>query len=1042
MSARSVQADQLPVGAALVIGGGIAGIQASLDLVASGFYVYLAERTAAIGGVMSRLDKTFPTNDCSMCILSPKVVDCGRSPNIELLTLTELLGLRGREGDFEVELLQHPRYVDVSKCIGCGSCAAKCPKKVADDYNAGLSRRKAIYLTYPQAVPLKYAIDPAACLFLARGKCGNCAKVCPTGAIDFEQQPTSRLLRVGAIVLATGASTCDPTLYPRYGYLNSANVVTSLEFERLLSPSGPYQGRLLRPSDKTEPRKIAWIQCVGSRDVGQGRPYCSSICCMYAVKQAVVAKEHSRDGLDAALFTMDVRTYGKDFDRYYLRAREEHGVRFIRSRIVEVEEHGPSAALGVKYATEDGRLRHEDFDMVVLSVGLEPGGGLRAMARRLGIQLNRYGFCRIDRFQPVDTSRPGIYVCGTLSGPKDIPETVLQASAAAGRAAAMLAEARGTLVRREEFPEEVQPDGEPRIGVFVCHCGINIGGVVDVARVADYARLLPGVVLAETNLYTCSQDTQEKLKQAIREHALNRVVVASCTPRTHEAIFQRTLAEAGLNKYLFEMVNIREHCSWVHRGSPEAATRKAMDLMRMAVAKARLLEPLQPLRLGLSPSALIVGGGISGMVAALTLARQGLEAHLVEKADQLGGMARRISWTIENDDVQAYLRDLTFRVRNHPLIRVYAGSRISATSGRVGQFQTTVLGPGGAEHLIEHGVSVIATGASESKPEEYLYGRDSRVLTHLELEEEIAKGSARVAGCRNLVLIQCVGSRQEGRPYCSRVCCNQALKVVLKLKERQPGTNIWVLYRDMRAYGFKEEFYRMARGRGVVFIRYNMEHKPKVETVYEKDKYLLRVTATDLLLGDQFIIDADLLSLGVAMVPPTERRESSKLFKVPLSEDGFFLEAHKKLRPVEFATEGVFVCGLAHGPKLISESIAQAQAAAAKAAAVLAQGSIELEPVTSAVSLEKCDGCGLCIEVCPFQALSLVEFSRSGELRKVAEVAQSACKGCGSCQATCPKEGIYVRNFRTDQLAAMVMAALTRGQPELEEVRGYGRAVG
>ncbi|RLA92932.1 MAG: hypothetical protein DRG69_08045 [Deltaproteobacteria bacterium] len=657
-------------GAVLMLGGGIGGVQASLDLAEAGFRVYLVESSPSIGGRMAQLDKTFPTNDCSMCILSPKLVECGRHPNIDLFTYSELLALEGEPGAFRARVLKHARYVREDLCTGCGTCQEKCPRKAPSEFDQGLGTRKAIYVPYPQAIPNVPVIDREICTYFLKGKCRLCEKNCPTGAIDYEQQDEELELDVGAVILAVGYDVFDPTIKGEYGYRKYSNVVTSLEFERMLSASGPFQGEVLRPSDGSHPRRIAWIQCVGSRNSQIGRAYCSSVCCMYAIKEAIIAKEH--DGLiEPTIFYIDVRAFGKGFDLYYERARSEHGVRFVRSMVSQVVEDPETKGLLVHYVDEAGRLRREEFDLVVLSVGLGPSRDALELARRLGVELDPYGFCSTSPSQPLSTSRPGVYVCGAFQGPKDIPEAVAQASGAAASAAAEVASARWQLVRREEYPPERDVSSEaPRIGVFVCHCGINIAGVVDVEAVRDYARTLPHVVHAEDNLFSCSQDAQERIKKVIREERLNRVVVASCSPRTHEPLFRQTLREAGLNPYLFEMANIRDQCSWVHMKEKERATEKAKDLVRMAVTAAALLQPLQRERLPVHKRALVIGGGLAGMTAALGFASAGFEVFLVEREAALGGNLRHLRYTLRGKDPQALLQELIEKVAAHPSIYV------------------------------------------------------------------------------------------------------------------------------------------------------------------------------------------------------------------------------------------------------------------------------------------------------------------------------------------------------------------------------------
>jgi len=1000
------------VGSVLVVGGGIGGIQASLDLAESGYLVYLVDSSSVIGGVMAQLDKTFPTNDCSMCILSPKLVECGRHLNINVLTNTELKGIEGEAGDFQVTLAKKPRYIDIEKCTGCGECAKHCPTRGISSFNQGLSKRAAVYIEYPQAVPLAFMIDREKCI-----GCGLCEKVCLAGAISYEDEEKSDTINVGSVILCPGYELFNARSYYNYGYARYPNVVTSLEFERILSASGPYKGNLLRPSDRDIPKRVAFIQCVGSRDAQN--PYCSSVCCTYAIKEAIIAKEHSPIALNETIFFMDMRTYGKDFDRYYERAKGEK-IRFIRSKIYGIEEVDGTGNLAIKYTTEDGKVVTEEFDLVVLSVGFQPSQKAIELGKKLGVQLNKYGFCNTVSFSPVETSKPGIFVCGAFSGPKDIPETVMQASGAAGSASALLAPARKTLVKEKVYPPEKDVAGEePRIGVFVCHCGINIGGVVNVPEVREYAATLPNVVFTDANLYTCSQDTQEKIKAMIEEHNLNRVIVASCSPRTHEPLFQETIKEAGLNRYLFEMTNIRDQCSWVHMHEPEKATEKAKDLVRMAVAKARLIEPLKQLSLSINHSALVIGGGISGMVCALTLAEQGFKVHLVERSSELGGIARRVHCTLEGGEVQAYLAGLIEQVTKHHLIEVYTDAYIVDASGYVGNFTTELMRYRGSYiERIEHGVVIIATGGQEYKPDEYLYGRDPRVLTSLELEEEIARGNPEITNCNSLVMIQCVGSRNDQRPYCSRVCCSQSIKNALKLKEIKPDMEIYILYRDMRTYGFQEDYYQEARRRGVIFLRYDLDEKPEVRAVRENGQYPLKVRIYDPVIGEQVVINTDILALGVATIPSAEIRELAQFYKVPLNEDGFFVEAHVKLRPVDFATEGAFVCGLAHAPKSIEESIAQAKAAASRATTILVKDTITAEGIVCSVNEDICSGCGICEVLCPYSAITV------DKTEKLAKVNEALCKGCGTCCSACPSGAAQQRGFRRDQISSMISAAL------------------
>jgi heterodisulfide reductase subunit A len=770
-------------------------MQSALDLANAGLKVYLVEKASALGGRMSQLDKTFPTNDCAMCILSPKLVEVGRHPNIELLMNSELTKVEGEKGNFQVTVLKKPRYVDEGKCVGCGICAEKCPVKVANEFDEGHSDRKAIYRMYPQAIPMTFVIDNDNCTYFRTGKCKACEKFCEAKAIDFEQKEEEITLSVGSITVALGAKPFDSSIVPQYGYGVLPNVITSLELERMLSASGPTMGKILRPSDGEQPEKIAFLQCVGSRNEVYGHTYCSSVCCMYALKEAIDAHEH-HDKIESSIFCMDMRAYGKEFEDYRIRAEEEYGVRIVRNnRIAVVEETLHGNDLVIHYSKE-GQIREELFDLVVLSIGLEPVDNVKELSKILGISLNEFDFCKTSLFTPVETSVPGISVCGMFEAPKDIPDTVAQASGAASLSSRSATRAQSTEVEKEIPPEKEIGGEEPRIGVFVCHCGLNIGGVVNVPEVAEYAKGLPGVVHAEDNLYTCSLDTQKRIKDAIEEQGLNRVIVASCSPRSYEKLFQETIREGGLNRYLFEMANIREHCSWVHPDNPEAATAKAKRLVRMAVAKVSLFQPLERITVPVTKSALVVGGGISGMIAALEIAQQGFNVHLVEKSDQLGGNMTKITSTIWGEDPVAFLKEKIEACQNEPNVKIHLNAEMEDFRGYIGNFHSRLTD--GAE--IDHGVVILATGAVEYRPTEYLYGEHPNVITQLELEQKLVSEDFNP---EEVVIIQCVGSRTQDFPNCSRICCTESMKNALELKEKYPECSVYVIFKDIRTYGFK-----------------------------------------------------------------------------------------------------------------------------------------------------------------------------------------------------------------------------------------------
>ncbi len=950
-------------------------------------------------------------NDCILCGLCTRM--CERVGN-------SAISLSGRGVDIKVDT---PFHIQTDVCMACGACVSVCPtghikleditrhaiQPIPSEYDRGLAGRKPIYVPYAQAVPNTPAIDRTTCLHFKTGRCQVCTEFCGVGAIDFSQQDETVELNVGSIILTPGFDCFDPSGYTHYRYAKHPNVVTAIEFERILSASGPYQGNLLRPSDKKEPKKIAWIQCVGSRDIHHcDHSYCSSVCCMYAIKEAVIAKEHSHDKVDCAIFYMDMRTYGKDFERYYNRAAEE-GIRFIRSRIPTVEEIPGTDDLEVTYTDEAGHLIDEQFDLVVLSIGMEISTETIEMAHKAGLKLNPDSFAESTFFSPVSTSRPGIYVSGCFHSPKDIPSSVTDASAAAAKAGALLSDARFTRTRKKEIPEEIDLKGErPRIGVFVCRCGINIAGVVDVPSVARYAKTLPFVHYVDENLFSCSQDTQENITKAVEEHKLNRVVVASCTPQTHEPLFQETVRNAGINKYLFEMANIRNQCSWVHAGHPHEATEKAKELVRMATIKVALLEPLEEIELEIDQTALVIGGGIAGMTAAKNLAEQGYRSYLIEKSDRLGGNALNLYQTWKGEDIQENVKGLIADIQSDERIETFLKAEIKEVDGFVGNFTTTIIADG-EEKTVTHGVTIIATGASELTPDEYIYGKDPRVVTSLELDELFKEKDKVLKDVGTCVFIQCVGSRIPGRPYCSKVCCTHSVTSALLLKETNPDMRVFILYRDIRTYGLRENLYKEARSKGIIFIRYDLEERPEV--IKEDGK--IKLSIHDAALGAALEINPDLMVLAGAMIPEGTK-EMARLFKVPLNEDGFFMEAHVKLRPVDFATDGVFLCGLAHSPKSIDESIAQAQAAAARAVTLLAQKTIHSSGTVAVVNTDYCTSCGVCVAICPYQAAGF------NEKRGIAEINPVLCKGCGLCVASCRSGALHLSGFDEGQIMAMI----------------------
>ena len=1006
-------------GDVMIVGGGISGIQAALDLATAGFKVYLVDKSPTIGGHMSQLDKTFPTNDCSMCIESPKFVECSRHPNIEIMTYTEVDRIEGETGDFNVTLIKKPRYVIEDKCTGCTSCVEYCPVTYPDKFNQEISGNKAIHIYFSQAIPLVTYIDES-CRYLKDKTCTVCQAVCKNEAIDFTQTAQKVEIKVGAIVLSPGFEPFDPKLGNNYGYGKFENVVTSMDYERLLCSTGPYEGEILRASDKKHPKKIAWIQCVGSRQViPGGNSYCSAVCCTYAQKHVILTKDHDPDA-ECTIFHNDIRSYGKDFERFYARTEKLPGVRFIRSYVSIGKENPETKNVSIRYATTDDGVKEEEFDMVVLSVGLNPPKDFKGLADKFGVELNEHGFCKTNPVNPMQTTRPGIFISGAFGGPMDIPESVVSASGAGSQCGELLDYRRGDLAQERIYPlERDVSQEEPRVGVYVCHCGANIGRIVNVPSTVEYALTLPNVVHAEDNLFICSTDAAKHISDSIREKNINRVVVAACTPRTHEPLFRDTLREGGINPYFFEFCNIREHCSWVHSKEQEAATQKAKDLVRMSVARTALLEPLQEYNLPVNRAVLVLGGGVAGITSALSIANQGHDVHLVEKDTDLGGMARRLHYTLEGLDVQAYLGGLISKAYQHPLIHVYTNAAVTEADGYVGNFVTKVQSQDRVTE-IKHGAAIIATGAQVYEPTEYLYGQDERVMTHLELEEKIAQGDENLINSESLVMIQCVGCRNEDRNYCSRICCSESIKNALKLKEVNPEMDIHILFRDIRTYGFKEDYYREASSKDIKFIRYEPHDQPQVEAAQDEDgQPVLRVTVTDYVLGKQLEIDANAIALAAAVIPSAASQEIAGLFKVTLSPDGFFQEAHAKLRPVDFAAEGVYLCGIAHYPKLLSETISQAYGAAGRVLTLLSHDTVTASGSVCEVNENDCISCGACISVCSYGA---IEFRETPHGKK-ATVNPVLCKGDGLCNAKCPTGAIALKHYTHEQLYRQIDAS-------------------
>jgi len=931
------------------------------------------------------------------------------------------IGFAGRGFDRRVET----PYAETSDtCITCGACEFICPTgaitarmnsgkepvKHKKEFDQDLAVRGNIDIPFPSAVPLLPNIDRNNCIHFQIGNdaCKVCQTVCPAGAIDFEQGDSETELEVGAVILCPGLDRYNPRVRGELGFGRWPNVVTSLQFERILSASGPFSGAVTRPSDGRHPVKIGWVQCVGSRDSHNANPWCSSVCCMYATKQAVIAREHDKSIQPTILF-MEMRAFGKDFDKYVDRAKNEYNVRYQRAMISQVREEAGSGNLIVRYAMENGELIDESFDLLVLSVGLEPQANAKELAEVAGIELTEHLFPKTSGLAPVETSREGVYATGIYQSPKDIPETVMQGSAVAGRAMALLAEARGTETIPRQFPPERDISGEePRLGVFVCNCGTNIANTVDTKSVTEEMGREPNVVHSENLLYACSQDSQEKIKKLVREKGLNRILVASCTPRTHTPLFQETLRDAGLNKYLFELADIREQCSWCHMGRRATATAKAKDIVKMNIAKVRLLQPIHTESVPVTPAALIIGGGIAGLTTALALADQGFESHIVEMSDRLGGLATTVKKTLEGADVQAFMRAQVERAMNHPKVSVHLSTKVKKTDGFIGNFETALENG----NTFKHGVIVVAIGGTDYQPTEYLYGTDPRVLTQRELEARIAAG---LPTGKTFAMIQCVGSREEPTNYCSRVCCQDAIKNAIAIREADPTSKVVIFYRDVRTYGLREDYYTKARELGVLFIRYEPDRKPVVTA----NGPFVRIETHDFLRDGEIGLNADFLALSVGLRPHPTAEETGKLYKITRNPDGWFLEAHVKLRPVDFPSEGLFLTGLAHAPKNLDEAINQALAAAGRAGVVLSHDKLSVSGIISKHDRDICMSCLSCFRICPFDSPFIDEDGKVSHN-------EVKCQGCGLCAGICPAKAFQVNSFTDQQIVAMIDAATER----------------
>jgi heterodisulfide reductase subunit A len=1038
-------------GTVMVVGGGVGGMRAAIDLAEAGLRVILVEATPALGGRVAQLGFMFPTHDCVLCrgtsdhgygctrpAISPAFMDYNLHPNIQVLTNTQIIAAEGQAGDFTIQLRQDPRYVKVDRCINCGLCVVACPVDLPSGFQMGLSQRKAIYKSAPRAIPDAYVVDKGPYC----EDCGLCVDVCPTQAIDLGEEPANKTVRVGAVILAIGYSLTDAAGYEEYGWGRFSNVVHSMQYERLASRSGPTEGVVVRPSDGQMPQRIAWLQCVGSRD--QKYPYCSSICCMYATKEAMLAKQRIPD-VECRIFMMDERAFNKEFNAYYERSKETFGVEYVRCRVSSVREDPETKDLILRYMGPDtpegagGQITDERFDMVVLSVGTQPPALAKATAQALGIDLNPYGFCETDKFTPLQTSQPGVYVCGTFQSPKEIAETIIDAAGAAGEVMRLMRAdlGKGEASRKYPFISDNRLDEErdvlgepPQVGVFICDCHPSIDSVVDTGALVRYAAKLPDVVHATRIGYGCFEEGQTQVREAIEQQRLNRVVIAGCSHRTHESLFQRAIRQAGLNPYLVEMVNIREHCAWVHSAYPQAATYKAMELLHTGVARVRVMTPIHKGALNPTRRALVIGGGVAGMTAALSIADSGFDVTLVERSAELGGNLRHVYYVAEGQNPQRLLRDLVNRVRGHERITVLARSEVIDHRGSVGRFRSLVRtrpmeGGQPLESDVEHAVTIVATGGEEWRGDAYLLGKSKEVITEVQLEDCIAHRPEAIAEMDHVVMIQCVRS-PDSPEYCSRVCCTSSMKNAIRIKLLNPNCRVTILYKDIITYGFREQYYTEARRRGVVFVRYDDATLPLVEAppLGGIEGGRLRVTVQEPILKRTLVFEPDTLTLNMPIVPSQGTEKLAQILGVPLSSEGFFMEAHLKMRPMDFMEEGVFVAGMAHYPKFIEEAIAHAQATAGRAITILAKQPLYIGGSVAVVDQMKCVGCLTCTRTCPFGIPEIQpEQIGVGNIVGAAYIDPALCQGCGSCTGECPAKAIQLLNYTDEQILVQGLGA-------------------
>ncbi len=975
----------------------------------------------------------FPQHDCVLCrgtpdhgygctrpSISPAYIQHNQHPNIQILTNTQVTGIEGQAGEFTIALRQEPRYVDAKRCINCGYCAEVCPIELPDSYQQKMAMRKAAYKVATRANPDTYLIDKGPYC----DDCDKCTEICPTDAITLDEKARILSIEVGAIILALGFQTFDPTEMEELGYRRFPNVLHAMDYERLASRSGPTEGVVVRPSDQNKPKSIAWLQCIGSRD--KYNAYCSSICCMYATKEAMLAKQRLGEDIECTVFMMDERTFNKEYNAYFEKARSQHKIQYVRCRVSQIREEPITNNLILHFADSNGEQREQSFEMVVLATGLQPPASAQQFTNMLDLELNEFGFCMTDKFTPLHTSQSGVFVCGAFSSPKEIVETIIDASGAAAEVMRLLNDRLNTFHYTRELPflssdgfppEQDVIEGTPKVGVFTCNCGGTLGELIDISLLTEQAAQWSQVTIAEQLDYACFPEKLAHIQSQIKEFELNRIVIAGCSNRTHDSLFQQMIRQVGLNPYLVELVNIREQCARVHFWQKDLANRKAQELTRIAIGRAIKAQPIHKKKHRCRPRALIIGGGLSGMTAALAIADSGYDAHIVERSHQLGGNLQDMYYVAEGYNPRRLGRDLINRVRAHQHVVALTHTEIVGHKGHLGFYQseleTSRPGSDPERNTIDHGVIIVATGGRESHDHPWL-GLPN-VITQRELESQVIHNPEKITALKDVVMIQCV--RPESAPdYCSRVCCTNTIKNAIRLKLFNPNCRVSILYKNIITYGFREEYYTKARELGVVFIRYTDEEPPKIEVSGDQVTVLVR----DHALNRWLALPADVVPLSMSILPAEGISELAEILNVPLSSEGFFKEAQMKLRPMDFMREGIFLAGMAHYPKFIEESISHALAAAGRALTILSQrDSLYLGGVVAEVDPEKCVGCLTCTRTCPFsipQVIQMEERPGVGNLGGAAYIDDTLCQGCGTCTGECPANAIQLVNFTDEQI--------------------------